>query len=184
GGEGLVTLHAQQQGTGFVLYRVRFSPLAERDDTAIAARPVGRLVPARADALRAGARRTPRQPALAAVRGARRALRTVHPRCADAMNAFSAPFRSMLAWCRRHRTLLLFGISLLFGALSVFGARGYIAEHLEVEKARLMPKRAMVEVVVARRDLERGALVAPENMAVREVPADFLPGSAVRPDRF
>ena len=100
------------------------------------------------------------------------------------MNAFSAPLRSTLAWCQRHRILLLFGIALLFGALSVFGARGYIAERLEIEKARLMPKRAMVEVVVARRDLERGALVAPENMAVREVPADFLPGSAVRPDRF
>jgi len=100
------------------------------------------------------------------------------------MNAFSAPLRSMLSWCRRHRILLLSGIALLFGALSVFGARGYIAERLEIEKARLMPKRAMVEVVVARRDLERGALVAPENMAVREVPADFLPGSAVRPDRF
>ncbi|MBX3591976.1 MAG: Flp pilus assembly protein CpaB [Burkholderiaceae bacterium] len=95
-----------------------------------------------------------------------------------------APLRRAGSWALGHRSLLLFAIALSFGALAVFGARGYIAERLEVEKARLAPKQAMVEVVVARRDLGRGELVAPENMAVREVPADYLPGTAVRPERF
>ena len=95
-----------------------------------------------------------------------------------------APLRRAWSWARGHRSLLLFAIALSFGALAVFGARGYIAERLEVEKARLAPKQAMVEVVVARRDLGRGELVAPENMAVREVPADYLPSTAVRPERF
>lgn len=95
-----------------------------------------------------------------------------------------APLRRAWSWTLGHRSLLLFAVALSFGALAVFGARGYIAERLEVEKARLAPKQAMVEVVVARRDLDRGELVAPENMAVREVPADYLPGTAVRPERF
>ena len=95
-----------------------------------------------------------------------------------------APLRQAWAWSLGHRSLALFAVALSFGALAVFGARGYIAERLEVEKARLAPKQAMVEVVVARRDLDRGELVAPENMAVREVPADYLPGTAVRPERF
>ena len=92
--------------------------------------------------------------------------------------------RSFAAWWQRRRSLLLFGVALAFGALAMFGARGYISERVEAEKERLAPKRAMVPVVVARHDLERGALVAPENMAVRDVPADYLPGSAILPERF
>jgi pilus assembly protein CpaB len=95
-----------------------------------------------------------------------------------------ALLRRAWSWALGHRSLLLFAVALSFGALAVFGARGYIAERLEVEKARLVPKQAMVEVVVARRDLDRGELVVPENMAVREMPADYLPGTAVRPERF
>ncbi|MCL4802663.1 MAG: Flp pilus assembly protein CpaB, partial [Burkholderiales bacterium] len=100
------------------------------------------------------------------------------------MKHLFAPLRRVVSWFQGHRGLLLFGVALAFGALAVFGARGYIAERLELEKERLAPKRAMVPVVVARRDLERGALVAPENMAVREVPADYLPGGAILPERF
>lgn len=100
------------------------------------------------------------------------------------MTTLPAALRAAAAMCSRHRTLLLFGIAALFGALAVFGARGYIAERLEIEKARLAPQGASIEVVVARRDLERGELVVPENMAVREVPAEYLPGSAIRPERF
>lgn len=84
----------------------------------------------------------------------------------------------------RHRSGLLFAAALGFGALAVFGARGYLAERLEIEKARLAPSQATVEVVVARRDLEPGAIVDPGSMAVREVPVDLVPGSAVLPDRF
>lgn len=84
----------------------------------------------------------------------------------------------------RHRSLALFIVALVFGALAVYGTRGYISERLEVEKARLQPNRQMVEVVVAKRDLERGERIGPENMAVRSVPIEYLPGSAIRPDRF
>lgn len=84
----------------------------------------------------------------------------------------------------RHRSALLFFVALAFGALAVSGARGYIAQQVEHERARLVTKQPMVEVVVAKRDLERGELVAAETMAVRAVPADVLPGSAVRPERF
>lgn len=84
----------------------------------------------------------------------------------------------------RHRSALLFVVALAFGALAVAGARGYIAEQVEHERARLVTKQPMAEVVVAKRDLERGAVVTPESMAVRPVPADVLPGSVVRPERF
>lgn len=92
--------------------------------------------------------------------------------------------RSLLAWWQRRRNLLLFGVALAFGALAMLGVRGYISERVQAEKERLAPKGATVPVVVARHDLDRGALVAPENMAVRDVPADYLPGSAISPEHF
>ncbi|HEY0877289.1 MAG TPA: Flp pilus assembly protein CpaB [Zeimonas sp.] len=84
----------------------------------------------------------------------------------------------------RHRSGLLFAAALGFGALAVFGARGYLAERIEIEKARLAPNHETVPVVVARRDLEPGTAVDTASMALREVPVDLVPGSAVRPEEF
>lgn len=84
----------------------------------------------------------------------------------------------------RSRTLVLLLVAGAFGALAVSGARGYIAERVELERERLNPQRAMVDVVVAKRDLPPGAPVDPETMAVRSMPAEFAPGGAVRPDGF
>lgn len=71
-----------------------------------------------------------------------------------------------------------------FGALSVVGAHRYIGERLAIETARLQPRQQMIEVVVAKRDLRRGDVVAAETMAVRALPREFAPGGAVVPARF
>ncbi|MCM5572018.1 Flp pilus assembly protein CpaB [Burkholderiaceae bacterium FT117] len=93
----------------------------------------------------------------------------------------------LLAWparLLRNRTLVLLLVAAAFGALAVGGARGYIAERLAVERERLNPPRAMVEVVVAKRDLPPGAPVDADTMAVRSMPAEYAPGGSVRPDAF
>lgn len=100
------------------------------------------------------------------------------------MRNLLVPVRRIAAYAARHRSVLLFGAALGFGALAVFGARGYLAERLAIERARLTPTQPTVEVVVARRDLPPGAFVDPENMALRSVPADLVPGSAVLPEGF
>lgn len=92
--------------------------------------------------------------------------------------------RRVAAFSSRHHSSLLFVAALGFGALAVFGVRGYLAERIEIEKARLAPAQPVVEVVVARHDLEAGDVVDAESMAVRAVPADLVPGSAVLPERF
>lgn len=92
--------------------------------------------------------------------------------------------RRFSAFVGRHRSAVPFVAALGFGALAVLGARGYLAERLEIEKARIAPMQATIEVVVARHDLEPGAVVDPGSMAVRAVPADLVPGSAVLPERF
>ncbi len=100
------------------------------------------------------------------------------------MRTPSVLLRRVAAFTSRHHSSLLFVAALGFGALAVFGVRGYLAERIEIEKARLAPTQPVVEVVVARHDLEPGDVVDAESMAVREVPADLVPGSAVLPDRF
>lgn len=89
-----------------------------------------------------------------------------------------------LAGLARNRSFVLFVVAAGFGLLAVSGARGYIAERLALERDRLNPAQVMTEVVVAKTDLDAGSVVAPETMAVRSLPADLVPGGALRPDSF
>lgn len=71
-----------------------------------------------------------------------------------------------------------------FGLLAVFGIRGHVAEQVALERERLAPQQASLQVVAAKRDLAVGTIVDADTMAVRALPADGLPGSVVRPERF
>ena len=82
------------------------------------------------------------------------------------------------------RTMLTLLAAAAFGVLAVTGARGYIAERLAIEHERLNPQRPMIEVVVAKRDLPPGTPVDAETMAVRQMPVEFAPGGAIRPESF
>ena len=84
----------------------------------------------------------------------------------------------------RYRNPLLLVTALGLGGLAAFGARGYIAEQLALERERLLPRQETVPVVVAKRDLARGETVSADTMAVREIPREYLPASAIAPDRF
>ena len=74
--------------------------------------------------------------------------------------------------------------ALVFGGVAVFAASRYISQTIAVERAKLAPNVEMVDVVVAKGSLERGTNVGPENMAVRQVPREYVPGTAVTPDLF
>lgn len=89
-----------------------------------------------------------------------------------------------LAFAARHRNALLLVAALATGALAAFGARGYIAEQIAIERERLIPDAPKLQVVVAKRDLPKGEVVGADTMAVREVPRDYVPASAITPERF
>lgn len=95
-----------------------------------------------------------------------------------------APAGRVLASLKRHRSAGLLLAALGFGAVAMYGARGYIAGQIAIERERLQPRRDEIEVVVAKRELRRGDLVSPDTMAVRRVPREFVPGTVVSPDRF
>jgi pilus assembly protein CpaB len=80
------------------------------------------------------------------------------------------------------RTALIAAI--LCGGLAVFAASRYMTETLQREKAKLQPNVESIQIVVAKRNLDRGDIVSSENMAVRQVPKDFVPGTAVGPESF
>lgn len=74
--------------------------------------------------------------------------------------------------------------AVVFGGLAVFAASSYISQTVRAEKARLAPNVESMDVVVAKADLERGDIVGADNMAVRKVPKEFVPGTAVDPTIF
>jgi pilus assembly protein CpaB len=80
-------------------------------------------------------------------------------------------------------TLLLIG-AIGFAILAVFAAKNYLGQQVALEKARLQPKQAMVDVVVAKSDLPRGSVIEQANMAVRSIPRAYAVSGSVDPDRF
>jgi pilus assembly protein CpaB len=79
--------------------------------------------------------------------------------------------------------LLLVG-AVVFGGLAVFAASQYITQTVAREKERLNPKVENATVVVAKENMKRGDIVTTDNMAVRQIPKEYVPGTAVDPDSF
>ncbi|MGB7180385.1 MAG: Flp pilus assembly protein CpaB [Burkholderiaceae bacterium] len=82
------------------------------------------------------------------------------------------------------RSVLLFIGAIGFGAIGVTGTRGYISESLQSEKDRLASVQRTVATVVAKANLPVGATVGPTTMAIRQMPAAFLPPTAVLAEQF
>jgi len=87
-------------------------------------------------------------------------------------------------WIKTHRNAVMLVTALSLGTLAALGARGYIAGQIALERERLQPRQPMAQVVVAKRDLAKGDPVDADTMAVRALPRDHLPASAVAPERF
>jgi pilus assembly protein CpaB len=71
-----------------------------------------------------------------------------------------------------------------FGLLAVLGANAYIQERVDLERARLAGEHERVEVLVARRALQKGEILGPDTLAVRALPRHLLPGGALSPARI
>lgn len=86
-------------------------------------------------------------------------------------------------WAGWRTAGLLLGM-LGFGLLAVLGAYSYIQERVAVERARMGAGQERVEVLVAARALQRGEAVSTDNLAVRALPREILPGGALSPSRM
>jgi len=86
-------------------------------------------------------------------------------------------------WAAWRTAGLLVGM-LGFGLLAVMGAYSYIQERVAVERARLGAGQERIEVLVAARALQRGDAVSTDNLAIRALPREVLPGGALSPARL
>lgn len=84
----------------------------------------------------------------------------------------------------RHRNSLLLVVALALGGVAAFGARGYIATEIAAERERLQPRQDTIPIVVAKRAIDKGEVASAENMAVRDVPREYVASGTVTPDRF
>jgi pilus assembly protein CpaB len=69
------------------------------------------------------------------------------------------------------------------GGLAALGAKNYLGAQLAEIEAR-EKNRAMIQVVVAKTDLEKGRALSPENVAVRPIPREWAHSGAITPDQF
>ncbi|MGE0800199.1 MAG: Flp pilus assembly protein CpaB [Lautropia sp.] len=84
-----------------------------------------------------------------------------------------------------HRNAVLFLAALTCGAVAVLAGHRYLAGQLEAERARLAPKPPrLIDVVVARRDLGKGEAIGADSMALRRIPQEYVPSSAIQPPQF
>lgn len=75
--------------------------------------------------------------------------------------------------------------ALSFAALAVYFADRHVNETIAKQQAAAKrPAPATVPIVVAKFDLIAGEAVGPDNMAIRPVPVDLAPSSALRPEQF
>lgn len=74
-------------------------------------------------------------------------------------------------------------VALVVGGLAAVGARSYLSSQMAEIDARENNK-AMVEIVVAKIDLEKGSVIAAENLAARKVPMEWAHSGAITPEQF
>src|SRR6266404_7773733 len=74
--------------------------------------------------------------------------------------------------------------ALVMGGLAIFLTEKVLHDHKAKIEAELRGKHTMVKVVVARRDLERGAPIVKDNFSLRSIPSEYVHASALRPDQF
>lgn len=69
------------------------------------------------------------------------------------------------------------------GGLAAFSTKNYIAQKIESIEAKDKDK-AMVKVVVAKQDLDKGSVLSPENMATRDIPKEWAHSDAITSDQY
>jgi len=82
----------------------------------------------------------------------------------------------------RSKTWLVLGVALALGVFAALGARSYFVNRMADIEARAKGKT--IGVVVAKTDLARGTKLSADNVAVRQVPADYAHSLAVLPEQF
>ena len=80
------------------------------------------------------------------------------------------------------KTWIILGVAVLFGALAAWGARSYLSSEIAAVEAR--STGAQVAVVVAKVQLQKGDVLSPDTVAIRNVPVDLAHSGALLPSQL
>lgn len=83
---------------------------------------------------------------------------------------------------RPTKTWVILGVAIGIGILAALAARSYLATQMDAMQAR--GKGSLVKIVVAKKELKRGEKISADNVAVRDIPADYAHSAAVTPATF
>jgi len=83
-----------------------------------------------------------------------------------------------------NRNWLMLAGAVLMGVLALFLSHKLLQGRIQQIEAKERAAHKMVKVVVAKRDLERGAPIDVGRFAIDEIPSEYVHATAVRPERF
>ena len=79
----------------------------------------------------------------------------------------------------KKKNLIMLSLSLIFGGAGVFYSKQYIEGQIARYKNQFEQKEPMVQVVVPRRQLHRGEVVAATDLSVRDIPTKYADSNAI-----
>ena len=81
-----------------------------------------------------------------------------------------------------NRNFIYLAVALVLGLVAAFAAVSYIRKEVDLRTADLSTQ--MTAVAVPKGDMEVGAVIYEADLAVREVPVDYVPADAVTPENY
>ncbi len=83
-----------------------------------------------------------------------------------------------------NRSWLMLAGAVGLGLVAMLLSQKLLKDHMAQIDAKERAAHKMVKVVVASRDVQRGEPIEPDRFALREVPAEYVHASALRPEQF
>jgi pilus assembly protein CpaB len=83
-----------------------------------------------------------------------------------------------------NKNFLFIIIALVLGGGAVYLSNKVIRDRMNLLEEEAKRGKKMVKIVVPTKDLERGDVITPDAMAMRDVPQDFVSHLAVKPEQF
>lgn len=80
------------------------------------------------------------------------------------------------------KNLVFVAVAVVLGVFASVSAMHYVREAAEAARSKAKPK--MEQVAVPVRNLNKGDILAADDLAAREVPVDFVPADAITPDDY
>lgn len=92
------------------------------------------------------------------------------------------PITPFLFSQKHRKNLIVLGVALLTGVFATWITHGYLSRKVSEIEARSM--LTTISVIVAKHSMAAGETLSTENLAIREMPVDWVQSGAVLPDQF